>query len=291
MARSIVVFAEGSQHGKTVIATGIAERLHNAGHEPLLIRVGDAADSAATSDAEFFSGLPYGVGDAPLGITQAASMLGDLGRAILVAEISADLPPATAATKLDGVALAAGSVTDSVRRELGPRLKGWVAFTEPRADALALVPEDPVLLAPRVRDALAALPQDATVRFLDDSDAEICESIAIAPISHDTGRMYFALDGKSVAVCRDDKPEIALAALAGDTSLLVITGGDEPLGYVAERAAAAHVPMVVTREPTVETVQRLEAAFAPRPIRHPRQVKRAAVLLSEIDLDSLLANG
>ena len=81
-------------------------------------------------------------------------------------------------------------------------------------------------MAPGLRDALAALPANATVRFLADGEGEVCESIAIAPISHDTGRTYFNLEGKAVVVCRDDKPEAALAALAGDTSLLVITGGD-----------------------------------------------------------------
>lgn len=122
-----------------------------------------------------------------------------------------------------------------------------------------------------------------------EDEAEICESITIAPISHDTGRMYFSLDGKSAVVCRDDKPELALAALAGDTALLVVTGGDEPLGYVAERASAAGIPMAITRESTLATVERLEGTFQVRPLRHPRQVGRAAKLLADVDLDQLLA--
>ena len=65
-------------------------------------------------------------------------------------------------------------------------------------------------------------------------------------------------------------------------------GGDEPLGYVAERAAAAATPLAITPETTLETVQRLEATFKPGPLRHERQAQRAAALLAEIDLDDLL---
>jgi BioD-like phosphotransacetylase family protein len=287
MARTIVVFARGQEQGKTIVAAGLAQRLQNAGREPLLVRLGESSDQAA-ADAAFFARLRFGVGTSPLGLTQAASMLGDLDRAVLVAEVSPDADLVTTVERLDAVAVSAGLPDDSTRAELGGRFGGWVSFGVVDGDALATIRPDSVLMAPSVRDALAALPPAATVRFLPDSDDEICESIAIAPISHDTGRTYFSVNGKAAVVCRDDKPEAALAALAGDTAVLVMTGGDEPLGYVAERAAAAGTPLAITPETTLETVQRLETTFRPGPLRNERQVRRAAALLEGINLDALL---
>lgn len=288
MARSIVVFAENAGQGKTILAVGLAERLQNAGHDILLVRVGDADDRAAAADAAFFGTLSYGAGDTHLGLTQAASMVGDLDGSVLVAEISPSLQPATASGKLDAIAVSANKPSEATRAQLGDKYRGWVSFAEDDSSALAVVPEDPILMAPVIQEALAALPRESSVRFLGEDRSELCELITIAPISHDTGRSYFALDGKSVTVCRDDKPELALAALAGDTALLVVTGGDEPLGYVAERAGAAGIPLVVTPESTVATVRRLEETFQRRPLRHARQAKRAAALVAGIDLDSLL---
>lgn len=291
MGRNIVVFSDIGMRGKTILAAGLAQRLQNTGREVLLVRIGENDDKAAMVDAALFGRLTFGVGATPLGLTQAASILGDLDSAVLVAEISAGVDPATACDRLQAVAVSAGPPAEAARSVLGARFKGWVSFGDDDGGALTTVPQDQGLMAPGLRDALAALPANATVRFLTDGEGEVCESIAIAPISHDTGRTYFNLEGKAVVVCRDDKPEAALAALAGDTSLLVITGGDEPLGYVAERAAAAAIPMAITPETTLETVQRLEGTFKPGPLRNERQVQRAAALLTDLDLDDLLGTG
>jgi hypothetical protein len=219
MARSVVVFAERPNSGKTVVAAGLAQRLQGAGHEPLLVRVGEGSDQAAVGDATFFGRLPYGVGASPLGLTQAASMLGDLGKAVLVAEISPSVSPQAAAEKLDAIALSAGSPAAATRSELGTRFKGWISFNGEPGDALLAVNKDSLFTAPSVRDALAAL----------------------------------------------------------------------PAGSMAERAAAAGIPRAITQESTPATVERLEGTFKVRPLRHPREVGRAAKLLAAIDLDQLLA--
>lgn len=290
MARTILVFSDGPGRGKTTVAAALAQRLENAGREPLLVRLGSSEDTAAAADARFFGALGFGVGDTPLGVTQAASMLGELGEALIVAEVSADVDPAPIAEKLDAAAISAGPPGPAAEGSLAGRYKGQVTFgRDADGSSLAVIGEDPILMAPTVLEVLQALPATATVRFLDGNDREICESVLIAPISHDTGRIYFNTAGKAVVVCRDDKPELALSALAGNTALLVITGGDEPLGYVAERAAAAGIPLAITPEGTVPTARRIEATFSPRPIRHARQVQRAAELLAGVDLDALLA--
>ncbi|MEX2236972.1 MAG: DRTGG domain-containing protein [Dehalococcoidia bacterium] len=291
MARSLVVFAEEAGAGKTAIAGGLAQRLHNAGREPLLIRIGEASDEAAAADARLFGRLPFGVGETPLGLTQAASMLGDLDDAVLVAELGASADPVAAAEKLDASVVSAGPISPELREKLGSRYRGWVALgAAGDGDApLARLSADRVLQAPTVSDVLQSLPVTATVRFLDGNEGDLCETLLIAPISHDTGRIYFAGPHRAAVVCRDDKPELALSALSGSTALLIITGGDEPLGYVTERAAGARIPMVITPEGTVETVQRIETTFKPRKLSHERQLLRSAELLEAVELDALLS--
>jgi BioD-like phosphotransacetylase family protein len=284
MARSILVFSDTPGSGKTAVAAGLAHRLNNLGRQVLLIRVGEAGDEQAAADARFYGSLPYGAGSNPLGLTQAASMSGEVGSTVLVAELPAGADAPRAADKLDAVAIGIAPV----REPDWDRLKGTVGFAPDSGGSLSTIGEESLFSAPTVREVLEALPATARVSFLSDGGVALCERVVIAPISHDTGRIYFSGEGEAAVVCRDDKPEVALSALAGNTSLLVVTGGDQPLGYVLERAIAAGIPVALTPEGTVATARRLESIFRRRPVRHLRQVERMARLMEAIDLDELL---
>ncbi|MPZ22019.1 MAG: hypothetical protein GEU28_00385 [Dehalococcoidia bacterium] len=277
MPRSIVV--TGPDIERTTLAAAIAHRLHLVGREALLLTMGSANDPGTARTAAFYGGLPYGIGVNPLGLSQAASMLGDLGSAVIVADVPADDAIGETVEKLDAVVVVAGSA--AAHLPIAPeRFAGEIDVSGFRGDRL--------LMAPTVSRVLAALPAETTVRFIDGKQEALCEDLLIAPIAHDTGRLYFGGADHAVVVCRDDKPELALSALAGNTTLLVITGGDEPLGYVAERAAAASTPLAITRETTFPTVQRIETTFAPGPPRSLKQVERAASIMAHIDPEALL---
>jgi len=287
---ALILLAPAPLAGKTTVAAGLARGIASEGKRVSLQRM--RGDDHAEIDAGLFSALQAVAQDssqaeitlieAPAG--DRASSLADFpdGRVVVITDAS---------TPMD-------ALTDYCR-EAGDRLAGAVINKTParRADSLLAdskaaginvlraLPEDRLLAAPTIRDAVQALA--AQTEHLDGGEMRPLDRPVIATISADPGQGYFARYGASAVIVRSDKPDLQLAALNAGADCLIVTGGLPILSYVLERVEEDQIPLLRTGLDTITAVQRIEAIFGSSPFAGDAKIERISTLLADLDLAAL----
>jgi len=309
----LLVAATEAHAGKTSFAATIARRLVYDGRRALALRLGAGGDPAAAADAAFFATLPgaRGRGGQPILPADAPTTiaaLADTDVVVLEAPETADLP--VLANTLDAVVLlvqrgapdanAVASLRDLAQR-LGARLVGVVLTAVPAAlleravaalhDAgllvIAALPEEKLLYAPTLAEIAAFLPAEF---LLGEEEADlVVEELMINPISSDPGQPYYARRRNKAVITRSDKTDAQLAALAGNTDALILTGGLMPSPYTLDRAVSDEVAVLLTRLDTRMTVRKLEDIYMTTRFGSERKLERMAELLHDrLNWDALL---
>jgi len=91
-------------------------------------------------------------------------------------------------------------------------------------------------------------------------------------------------------VVRGDRPDIQMAALSGDTSCLILTGGYLPTQYVEYEATETSVPIVCVDDDTHTTLEILSTIELTTPFTDSRKVDRFQTLLREYSDPSMLTD-
>jgi BioD-like phosphotransacetylase family protein len=310
----LLVAATEAHAGKTGFAAAITRRLVYDGRRALALRLGAGGDPAASADAAFFATLPGARGRGgqpilPADATAAISTLASADIAVLEAPETADLP-ALAETLDAAVLLVQRGVPDasavetlrSLAQRLGVRLTGVALTAVPAAllersvaalnDAglpvIAAVPEEKLLYAPTLAEIAAFLPAEF---LLGEEEADlVVEELMINPISSDPGQPYYARRRNKAVITRSDKTDAQLAALAGNTDCLILTGGLMPSPYTLDRAVSDEVAVLLTRLDTRMTVRKLEDIYTTTRFGSERKLERMAELLHErLNWDALFA--
>lgn len=161
----------------------------------------------------------------------------------------------------------------AVHRHLGQRLMGVVLnqvfqsqfdyvrntvipFLEKSGvPVLGLIPHDAQVEAATVEDVISHL----GAQVMSDGDrTQLVENLSIGAMSADAALSYFRRKANKAVITGGDRSDIQLAALETSTSCLILTGNLRPATMVMNRAAARNVPLLMTPEDTLSTVQRLE---------------------------------
>ncbi|MBI1886621.1 MAG: hypothetical protein HYS09_09975 [Chloroflexi bacterium] len=307
----LLLHAEKPLSGKTAAAVGLAQQLQRRGHTVGLVRL--VGDEGAAADARLFASLPFNGGRRSEPVPADAAAGAVTGSTVYLveapaggADVAGKLPVVLVVPCRDG-----GSGDAGGRRQvLGDRLLGVIATFVPRRrlDAvretfvkdgvrlISAVTEDRTLAAPTLGDVAAAL--DAQALLVNGHENDVLDRVYISSISADPSQGYFARLNPNAVIVRQDKPDLQLAALNAGAPCLIVTAtgvgagrGARPpiLSYVVQRAEEDEIPILYTPLNTIDAVGRLEDLYGRTRFVGAAKVQRAAELLKDADIESLVA--
>ncbi|WP_026369467.1 phosphotransacetylase family protein [Kallotenue papyrolyticum] len=170
--------------------------------------------------------------------------------------------------------LAAIDAVAAVRRYLGQRLLGVVLnqvsasqldyvrevvtpyLERTGVPVLGVIPHDPQIAAPTVQDVIEHL--DAEV-ISDGDRTRLVEHLSVGAMSAESALRFFRRQANKAVITGGDRPDLQIAALETSTSCLILTGNMRPAATVIDRAVRNKVPILISPDDTLTTVQRLEA--------------------------------
>ncbi|MBI4569213.1 MAG: phosphotransacetylase family protein [Planctomycetes bacterium] len=156
-------------------------------------------------------------------------------------------------------------------------------------DLLGVLPEDVTLNAVSVKEILDCL--GAELILGRDKLSDLIERYQIGAMSVESALVHFRRVKNKAVVIGGDRPDMHLAAMETNTKLLVLTGGVHPNEIILSRADANQVAVMVTKEDTQATVERLESLLGYTALRNENKVKAAVTLVNNaIDFQRLYDN-
>ena len=160
-----------------------------------------------------------------------------------------------------------------VNNELIPSIEGA------GVRVLASIPEHRYLMAKTVLE-LSKIIQGEIVQGEEYQD-RLVEHLMIGGLVLGSGNEYFGKYSNKAVVVRGNRPDIQMAALSGDTSCLILTGGYLPTQYVEYEASETDVPIICVENDTHAVTDSLSSIELTSPCSDLRKVNRFQALLTE----------
>ncbi|MGE5190280.1 MAG: DRTGG domain-containing protein [Gemmatimonadota bacterium] len=151
------------------------------------------------------------------------------------------------------------------------------------------VPADPLLDSVTVAALAAAV--SATVESGEDRLDAMVERFCVGAMDVESALRVFRRIPRKAVVTGGSRADIQLAALETDTRCLVLTGGVPPNDLIVHKAEQKGVPILVCRDDTMATVERLEKMVGRLRIREREKIARGVGLVSDhVDAAGILAS-
>jgi uncharacterized protein len=93
----------------------------------------------------------------------------------------------------------------------------------------------------------------------DGDRSRLVENLSVGAMSAEAALSFFRRKGNKAVITGGDRPDLQIAALETSTSCLILTGNMRPAATVIDRAARLNVPVLLSTDDTLTTVQRLES--------------------------------
>jgi len=153
---------------------------------------------------------------------------------------------------------------------------------------LGVVPENRALLGINI-DTISSLVDGQIIDFNSPPDHNhTVNHFMVGGWSLDAGELYFGLLDRKAAIIKGDRPDMQMAALSTDTSCLILTGGSSPNQYVVLQAEDKGVPIIVTNNDTVSTMELLNKAENHSRFDHPEKLGEFLRLIEKhVDTNSI----
>jgi len=145
-------------------------------------------------------------------------------------------------------------------------------------DVMAALPMDPFLGSVSVRELSEAL--NARVLCCEDALNEYVERFSIGAMDVDSALKYFRKTPNKAVITGGHRSDIQIAALETSTKCLILTGNQNPSETVIGKAMMARVPILVVREDTLTTVEKMESLVGKVHFRGEKKIERAKELLA-----------
>ncbi len=110
---------------------------------------------------------------------------------------------------------------------------------------------------------------------------EMVETFMVGAMSGAAALRYFQRKANKAVITGGDRGDIHLAALETSTRCLILTGNLRPSVRVLGKAAEQGVPVVLVKEDTLTTTERVEAAIGHVRLSSPKQVARLRETMDE----------
>jgi BioD-like phosphotransacetylase family protein len=198
--------------------------------------------------------------------------------------------------------IASVDIIMAVQRHLGSRLLGVVLnqvfdsqlgyvkqtvvpfLEQANIPVLGIIPRDTQIEASSVQDVVDHL--DAEV--VSDGDRQrLVEHLSVGAMSAESALTFFRRKPNKAVVTGGDRGDLQLAALETSTSCLILTGNMRPHTTVLDRAHQRNVPVLMTTNDTLTTVQQLEAIMGQVRFSGAKRNRFNELAGQNIDMDRL----
>ena len=235
--------------------------------------------------------------DADLLLVEGAAGLSDRGADRLIESLDARVlaveryHPGLGGADLDGLRRRygerlAGVVVNGLTRYQGTRANAEFAGGAGSPALLGIVPEDRRLLGVTVE----RLVEHLDGRYVVDAGKKdaLVEHVLVGGMGLDSGELYFGARDSKAVIVRGDRPDVQMSALTTPTTCLLLTGGIDPIEYVAYEAELEEVPVAVVPAETLDAMTALNDLSARARFDHPAKLERLSALVSErVNIDAL----
>lgn len=145
---------------------------------------------------------------------------------------------------------------------------------------LGVIPHDAQTEAASVQDVIDQI--DA--RVIGEGDRErLVENLSVGAMSAEGALSFFRRKPNKAVITGGDRSDIQIAALETSTSCLILTGNLRPATTVLSRAAERNVPILLTSNDTLTTVQRLEGLMGNLRFDGPKRERFQTLAAGHID--------
>jgi len=160
-----------------------------------------------------------------------------------------------------------------VRQEIAPFLKSK------GVEVLGIFPQDRLLEAVTVKELCQHL--EGKVLCCEDRIEELVENFSIGAMSLESALSYFRRTKNKAVITGGDRPDIQLAALETSTRCVILTGNLYPSTLILTRAKEIKVPLIVVKDDTFTTVERLEGLLGRQRVHGEKKIQRAWGLVAK----------
>jgi len=153
-------------------------------------------------------------------------------------------------------------------------------------EVLGMIPQDTLLNAISIGELCDNL--GGEVLCCDDKLDELVEHFMIGAMNVEGALRYFRKVQNKAVITGGDRPDIQLAALETSTRCIILTGNLFPGNSIISRAEEQQVPMILVKEDTLTTVEKIESLLRRLRVSGNKKVTRAVELVNrEINFRSL----
>ena len=160
---------------------------------------------------------------------------------------------------------------DYFRRRIVPFLK------REGIEVLAMIPQDTILNAISIGELCDKL--GGEILCCDEKMDDLVEHFMIGAMNVEGALRYFRKVRNKAVITGGDRPDIQLAALETSTRCIILTGNLFPNDIIVSRAEEREVPMIVVKEDTLTTVEKIENLLKRLTVSGKRKVARAVELI------------
>jgi BioD-like phosphotransacetylase family protein len=138
---------------------------------------------------------------------------------------------------------------------------------------------DPVLRSITVRELAEEL--SGRVLCAEDHLGELVETFSLGAMTGDAAFRFFQRKANKAVITGGDRSDVIMAALRTSTRCLILTGNLRPEVRVLSAAADQGVPMILVKEDTLTTTDKVERAIGHVRLSSPKQLARLKETKSE----------
>lgn len=153
---------------------------------------------------------------------------------------------------------------------------------------LGLVPDRSDLVAPTVAEVNNAINGKiiAGKKYVD----KLVERYMVGAMTPETALKYFRSAVNKAVITGGDRPQLAIAALETDTSVLILTGSIMPPAQVLAKAEERHIPIIIVGGDTFTTVKALTSVPIYGTVHSNKDKKLSAWIkfLEEVDCKKII---
>jgi len=152
----------------------------------------------------------------------------------------------------------------------------------------AILPQERLLMSISVGQLAECL--GAEILCCPEASEELVEYLMVGAMTVDSALTYFRRKPNKAVITGGDRSDIQLAALETSTKCLILTGNLYPSPLIIGRAEEVGVPVVLTKQDTLTTVEIIEQFFGKTRLHQEKKVQRFQEMLDErFDFDALYA--
>jgi len=144
---------------------------------------------------------------------------------------------------------------------------------------LGALPSMPRLSALSVGELAELLDAEVLTKNMD-SDA-LAETLTVGAMTAEAALKRFRRYQKKAVITGGDRTDIQLAALETSTVVLILTGNLRPSPLIIKQAEALNVPILLVKDNTMETVNRIEQAHGKTRLGQPEKLETFIRLVKE----------